>query len=75
MSLEGLQTCSHCGAELEYEDCWSCGGDGWIDLYEEDPISYSPGELEKCDVCEGEGGYLVCPFLPHKDSEVRSDHD
>lgn len=67
MSNEGFQTCSVCGTELEYEDCWSCGGDGCFDSYEDDAINFGPGEhYEKCDVCEGKGGYLVCPSLPHK---------
>ena len=36
-------------------DCHWCGGDGWIDGYEDDPLWYAPGELERCSSCGGTG--------------------
>jgi hypothetical protein len=28
---------------------------------EEDPLWYTPSDFERCDICDGDGGYLVCP--------------
>ena len=36
-------------------DCAFCGGDGWIDGYEDDPLWYLPGEMERCASCGGSG--------------------
>lgn len=45
--------------EYDYDedgaDCLCCGGDGWVDGYENDPLWYSPGELERCSSCNGSG--------------------
>lgn len=61
--------CTICGGLLEWVDCWQCGGDGEFDLYDEDPLNFSPGEeYENCDVCGGEGGYWDCANLPHNET-------
>lgn len=56
--------CEDCGDEKQFEDCWQCGGEGgrgWDDdLQFEDPLWYTPGDFEICDICEGKGGYYVC---------------
>src|SRR5205809_393046 len=36
-------------------DCFHCGGDGWIDGYDDDPLWFSPGELTRCSSCNGSG--------------------
>jgi hypothetical protein len=36
-------------------DCFWCAGDGVVDASEEDPINYSPGEMERCSSCNGSG--------------------
>ena len=36
-------------------DCAFCGGDGWIDGYEDDPLWYEPGEMARCASCNGSG--------------------
>ncbi len=36
-------------------DCAFCGGDGWVDGYESDPLWFVPGELERCASCGGSG--------------------
>lgn len=62
--------CNTCGAELDWVDCFSCGGEGGRDedeLMMDDPLWYEGFEWERCDSCNGEGGYLVCPALPHKE--------
>ncbi len=63
---EDFETCQVCGFELEWVECWDCGGEGWIDEYEDDAINYSEGEeYRRCSNCSGEGGWLECPNLPH----------
>lgn len=56
--------CPHCGQELEYERCDAIGcEDGWIDsdtLMEEDPLWYGPDDTERCDQCDGKGGWWWC---------------
>jgi hypothetical protein len=55
--------CTHCGQELDYEECDQCGGDGYFDdewLMEEDPLWYQPGDTEACTQCGGEGGWHYC---------------
>lgn len=47
--------------ECEYDDddydgdCAFCGGDGWIDGFEDDPLWFEPGEMERCASCGGSG--------------------
>lgn len=36
-------------------DCWHCGGDGFVDGYEDDPLWFAPGEFERCSSCGGSG--------------------
>lgn len=36
-------------------DCFHCGGDGWVDGYEDDPLFYVPDELIRCCSCNGSG--------------------
>lgn len=52
--------CPKCGAYLEWEDCDECGGEGWEDRYDEDPLWYGH-ELYRCSLCEGSGGWWYCP--------------
>lgn len=47
--------------EIDFDDggtereCWHCGGEGYIDGYEDDPLWFSPGEIERCASCGGSG--------------------
>lgn len=36
-------------------DCYWCGGEGWVDGYEDDPLWFEPGEMERCSSCGGSG--------------------
>lgn len=36
-------------------DCGFCGGDGWLDGYEDDPLWFEPGEMARCASCNGSG--------------------
>ena len=62
-------SCTVCQCEMEWVDCWQCGGNGGFDgddLMEEDPMWYSEDDWEDCDICEGKGGFWQCPRLPHE---------
>ena len=39
----------------EWEDCPSCGGEGYIALYDEDPLWYDPDDIAVCSSCNGSG--------------------
>lgn len=55
------EECPKCGAMLYYRECSACGGDGYFDCYEDDPINYSPGEEdEPCSECNGHGREIWC---------------
>lgn len=41
--------------DFDDDDCAFCGGDGWVDGYESDPLWFEPGELELCSSCGGSG--------------------
>lgn len=56
--------CKDCGEGMEWQECWSCGGEGgrdWEDLQFEDPLWYSPGDFIECDECGSKGGMWICP--------------
>lgn len=60
--------CETCGAEMDWETCWHCGGAGGFHDCGEDCCPCLEPELdlnETCPECEGEGGYLICSALPH----------
>lgn len=57
------KTCDVCGSELQWVDCWMCGGDGEYDETETDPLEGD--QFAVCPECYGKGGYLECTELPH----------
>lgn len=58
------EICKKCGCcEMEWVECWNCGGEGGRDgeeLMMEDPLWYSEDDFEECDICNGKGGWNVC---------------
>lgn len=62
--------CPRCKTEMEWAECTalSCE-DGWIDGYEDDPLWYEPGEMERCSECDGKGGWWFCPDNCWKDAK------
>ena len=55
--------CPKCGHDkIHYRSCtnFSCN-DGYIDLYDEDPLWYRKGETKKCPECKGTGVEIWCP--------------
>lgn len=55
--------CELCGEALERDLCDRCGGEGWLDsdvLMDEDPLWYGPDDTERCEECQGKGGWWWC---------------
>jgi predicted RNA-binding Zn-ribbon protein involved in translation (DUF1610 family) len=55
-----LFLCQRCGEMKVWEDCDQCD-DGYVEVYDEDPLWYDPGDIERCHQCNGAGGWRVCP--------------
>lgn len=62
-------TCTVCGAPMEWQDCWNGCDDGYFDLYDEDPLWYDEDDVQACDICDGKGGYWVCPDAERHEKE------
>lgn len=60
-------TCSICGNYLDWFDCLECGGEGWIDETEIDPLD---GDVICCSACNGKGGNLECLNAENHQKEV-----
>lgn len=56
----GIPVCPQCGRFAVWVDCDQCGGEGEIELYDEDPLWYDPDDTETCDQCGGDGGWWFC---------------
>jgi len=54
--------CAICGQPLEWENCWNGCDDGFIDRHDEDPLWYDEDDVEECDICDGAGGWWICPY-------------
>lgn len=67
--------CQKCGSYMIWEDCYNCGGEGSFeyedDLQFEDPLWYSPGDIESCDICNGKGGWALCSANCNKDKQTK----
>ncbi|MCE5265705.1 MAG: hypothetical protein LLG97_19525 [Deltaproteobacteria bacterium] len=55
--------CPKCGTEMVWEECWNCGGEGVSghDCGEDCCCCAYPEDNVRCDICEGKGGYYLCP--------------
>lgn len=63
--------CKFCGEEMEWSDCWNCGGEGSFDGYEEDPLWYDQGDEIPCSFCNSKGGYYICTNPECHEEEMR----
>lgn len=55
--------CARCGSSLAWEPCSACGGEGITapgELYEQDPLWYSPDDYHHCHQCGGEASFPIC---------------
>lgn len=58
-----VEVCSICGCDMQWVDCWECHGEGAFDYHEMSPIEYGPADIERCETCQGKGGYLECEAI------------
>lgn len=56
----GLPVCPDCGWDAVWADCNECGGAGELEVYDDDPMWYEPGDTEPCYQCGGDGGWWFC---------------
>ena len=49
---------SYLGPDGERVDCPDCGGEGFVNRHEEDPLWYGEDEWFRCETCEGKGGWV-----------------
>ena len=64
--------CPRCGESLYSQWCWAGCDDGWVDLYEEDPFWWGPGDIQRCDEYHGRGHITwcrSCGYDPVEDGE------
>lgn len=62
-----------CGRDLDFEECWKCGGQGHgEDLHELDPLYYDLGTYERCEECLGRGSFSRCEVHGYILEEVRT---
>ena len=67
-------SCPRCGDLMNSELCNAVGcDDGWIDLYEDDPTWYYPGDVARCRECHGTGYITWCPNCGYDPAEEEND--
>lgn len=48
--------CPSCGCDHTWRrECYACHGEGYHELYEEDPLWYDKDDTETCGECRGVG--------------------
>jgi hypothetical protein len=52
--------CARCGGMCEFIDCWNGCEDGYLNLYEQDPLWYDDEYDTPCDICNATGGWWTC---------------
>lgn len=63
LDAEPSEACKVCGSDVEWVDCWQCGGEGYGDEFHdcgEDCCCCLDPEPGECPGCHGRGGYLEC---------------
>lgn len=51
-------TCKLCGEEKDWVDCFECGGEGYWDETDIDPLEGD--EFAPCSMCGAKGGWHEC---------------
>lgn len=64
--MEEREICDKHGREKEWADCWNCDTDAGTygfsshDCGDDTCCCLFPEPNVRCDICNGEGGYLLC---------------
>lgn len=63
--------CAKCGSDVEWEDCWDCGGEGFThhDCGEDTCCCLEPENNVGCDTCNGSNGWYRCHSCESKKKE------
>jgi len=64
--------CKTCGHEMEYEECWNCGGTGYShhECGEDCCCCADPIDNVPCDNCDHLGGYWICQNCIDKNTKA-----
>lgn len=60
--------CLSCGSDMEFEKCDTCEGEGWEEVYEDDPKFLHNKNAKECGSCHGKLGEYWCPNAECKTS-------
>ena len=60
LGLEIDCQCARCGSSCFWVDCDNGCEDGYLNLYEQDPLWYEDEYDTPCHVCHARGGWNVC---------------
>ena len=61
--------CKTCGMEKEWVDCSDCGGEGYVDETDIDPLDGD--EFAPCYMCDTLGGWYECLYAEHHKEMVK----
>jgi hypothetical protein len=55
-------TCSECGGDKQWRECYACGGEGVYghDCGEDTCCCLEPEDNDPCDTCRGRMGWYQC---------------
>jgi len=60
--------CAVCNKDLDWVQCWDCGGEGQHNQFDTDPLWYGDYDSawEDCETCNGHGGWKRCGCVTEK---------
>lgn len=61
-TVQEIPLCEKCGNELDWRECWNCGGECYSDhdCGEDTCCCLYPEDNVPCDICDGRGGWRAC---------------
>lgn len=61
--VERSAICEKCRYELQWRECYNCGGEGVSehDCGDDSCCCLNPADNVRCDICNGREGWYQCP--------------
>jgi hypothetical protein len=60
-SIDIDDLCPRCKCCTTYtEECYDCGGLGYHEMFEEDPLWYDEDDIQTCSTCQGKCYFTFC---------------